>query len=106
MAKVPPPPITAFWRSSSASGGGECIQVTGTSEYVWLRDSKHPRGPIIGFTRERWLAFLDVVQRRVQLRERLPGGTQLISPGRAADNRNAGTSPVGCGRREQPPTPH
>ncbi len=61
--KVPPPPITAFWRSSRASNEGACIRITGTSEYVWLRDSKHPRGPILGFTREGWLAFLDVVQR-------------------------------------------
>jgi hypothetical protein len=65
MVEVPPPPPTACWRKSSASGntGTDCVQVARTHSYVWVRDSKDPLGPVLGFTHEEWAAFLDGVQR-------------------------------------------
>lgn len=49
------------WRTSSYSGGqGDCVEVAeeslGTTP---VRDSKRPGGPVIGFGRDAWVAFLD-----------------------------------------------
>jgi hypothetical protein len=60
MAEVPLPPATASWQKSSISGGegGACVHVACGREYVWIRDSKDPGGPVLGFTREEWATFL------------------------------------------------
>ncbi|MGH3720544.1 MAG: DUF397 domain-containing protein [Pseudonocardiaceae bacterium] len=66
MIEVPRPPTTASWQKSSASGDQnniDCAEVTRTHEYVWVRDSKNPLGPALGFTREGWVVFLDGVRR-------------------------------------------
>lgn len=65
MVEVPPPPTTAFWQKSSTSGGPdeECVQAVRSQGHVWVRDSKNPLGPALGFTREGWAAFLVGVQR-------------------------------------------
>lgn len=63
MVKVPPPPATTSWQKSTVSQTeGACVQVTGTHRHVWIRDSKNALGPALGFTRERWAAFLAEVQ--------------------------------------------
>ncbi|MGH3898007.1 MAG: DUF397 domain-containing protein [Pseudonocardiaceae bacterium] len=65
MVKVPPPPATASWQKSSASSPNtiDCAEVTRRQEHVWVRDSKNPLGPVLGFTREGWAAFVVGVQR-------------------------------------------
>ncbi|MGH3904497.1 MAG: DUF397 domain-containing protein [Pseudonocardiaceae bacterium] len=65
LGEVQHPPATACWRKSSASGqdGGACVQITCTNEHVWVRDSKNPLGPYLGFTRGEWTVFLVGVQR-------------------------------------------
>lgn len=64
MIAVPPPPATAIWRTSRASGpNAACVQVAGTRDYTWLRDSKHPGGPVLGLSRLGWLVFLGCAQR-------------------------------------------
>ncbi|MGH4014527.1 MAG: DUF397 domain-containing protein [Pseudonocardiaceae bacterium] len=64
MVEVPPPPATASWQQSTASGiEGNCVQLTGTLEHVWVRDSKNLLGPALGLTRDGWAAFLLGVQR-------------------------------------------
>jgi hypothetical protein len=62
MVEVSPPPATASWQMSSASGDNECVQVTSTQEHVWIRDLKNPLGPALGFTREGWAVFIVGVQ--------------------------------------------
>lgn len=62
MVEVPPPPITASWQKSSATNI-ECLETTSTQGHVWVRDSKNPFGPALGFTRGGWSAFLTGVQR-------------------------------------------
>lgn len=62
MVEVPPPPATVSWQMSSASGVGECVQATRSHGYVWVRDSKNPLGPALGFTREGWAVFIAGVQ--------------------------------------------
>lgn len=74
MVEMLQPPATACWQKSSASGGegGACVQVTCTHEHVWVRDSKNPLGPFLGFTRDGWTAFLVGVQRDEFDRSRMP----------------------------------
>jgi len=62
MVEVPPPPATASWQMSSASGSGACVQAIRSHEYVWVRDSKNPLGPALGFTCEGWAVFIAGVQ--------------------------------------------
>ena len=51
------------WRSSSISGGGNCIEVAFTgADHVLVRDSKLIDGPVLEFTREEWRAFLGGVK--------------------------------------------
>jgi hypothetical protein len=63
MVEVPPPPVTVAWHISSASGGGACVQVAHTHEYLWVRDSKNPNGPSLGVTPEGWAVFIGEIQR-------------------------------------------
>lgn len=53
--------ITATWVKSGASGptGGNCVEVAfRTDGDVAMRNSRHPDGPILVFTRAEWDAFL------------------------------------------------
>jgi hypothetical protein len=63
VVEVPPPPATVSWRKSSASSDSGCVEVARTHEYVWVRDSNRPGGPIVGFTRQDWAVFLIGVRR-------------------------------------------
>jgi hypothetical protein len=50
----------AVWRKSSKSGVmGNCVEVAAldTGEFA-VRNSRHPAGPALVFTRAEWLAFL------------------------------------------------
>lgn len=59
----------AVWRKASLSSGngGNCVEVasvTGTKDgqrqnLIAVRDSKNPSGPVLGFTRDEFAAFLD-----------------------------------------------
>jgi len=50
----------AVWRKSSYSGnGGNCVEVADLpGGRAAVRDSKHPDGPVLSFTRAEWEAFL------------------------------------------------
>lgn len=50
--------ISARWKKSSASAGGECVEVRRTHRGVQVRDSKDPGGPVLDFTDNEWIAFL------------------------------------------------
>ncbi|MFJ8855054.1 DUF397 domain-containing protein [Streptomyces sp. NPDC102437] len=57
----PMPDLTrAAWRTSSHSGGqGDCVEAaTNLPHLVPVRDSKRPDGPVIGFGRGAWRAFV------------------------------------------------
>jgi len=41
---------------STFSEGGNCVEVA-KAEVVGVRDSKHPDGPVLFFTRSGWAAF-------------------------------------------------
>lgn len=48
------------WCRSSYCTGADatCVEVAIQDANVLLRDSKDPRGPVLRFSREEWLAFL------------------------------------------------
>jgi hypothetical protein len=48
------------WTKSSLSMyDGNCVEVAGLAEdTILVRDSKHPRGAVLGFTRAEWDAFI------------------------------------------------
>ncbi|MGP4025943.1 DUF397 domain-containing protein [Actinomadura sp. 3N407] len=55
----------AVWRKSSRSGnGGNCVEIADLHRGVAVRDSKHPTGPKLMFTRADWRTFTDAVKRR------------------------------------------
>jgi hypothetical protein len=48
------------WRTSSySSNGTDCVEVNPTASGISIRDSKDPAGPVITFTTEQWLLWLD-----------------------------------------------
>lgn len=58
MGEVPLPRGRVCWRKSSISEEGACLEVASSEKQVWVRDSKNPSGPELGFTRKGWAAFL------------------------------------------------
>jgi hypothetical protein len=51
------------WRKSTASGGGDCVEVAFTEGAVLVRKSQDPLGPKLSFSRSEWIAFLAGTQR-------------------------------------------
>lgn len=54
----------ADWHKSSCSGqNGNCVEVaTNVPGIVAVRDSKHPKGPVLVVTADTWRAFIRQVQ--------------------------------------------
>ena len=49
------------WRKSSRSGpqGGNCVEIAHLPDgQVAIRDSRHPAGPALIFTPDKWTAFV------------------------------------------------
>lgn len=47
------------WKKSSRSGTGCCVEVCSTETgHIQVRDSKHPAGPLLTFSRNEWEAFI------------------------------------------------
>ena len=48
------------WRKAEVSVAlGACLEVALVDGMIAVRDSKHPEGPVLLYTRAEWLAFLD-----------------------------------------------
>jgi hypothetical protein len=50
------------WVKSSLSESGQCVEVAITAEWVALRNSYNPSGPVVAFTQEEWAAFVGGVR--------------------------------------------
>lgn len=51
--------VQVAWKKSSASNSsGNCVQMALVDNEVWVRDSKHPEGPVLKFTGPEWEAFV------------------------------------------------
>ena len=58
------------WRKSSLSEAGNCVEVAALGDQVFLRDSKHPNGPILSLSPTQWAGFrLAVLSGRLDLIE-------------------------------------
>jgi hypothetical protein len=49
------------WRTSSRSGGGNCVEVAFDADLVHLRDSKDPSGPMLTVDRAAFRDFIAFV---------------------------------------------
>ncbi|MBB2943473.1 hypothetical protein FB565_003186 [Actinoplanes lutulentus] len=47
------------WRVAARSSGGNCVQVAKTDNLIAVRNSRHPDGEIILYTKPEFEAFLD-----------------------------------------------
>jgi hypothetical protein len=56
---------TQNWVKSSLSmANGNCVEVAGLSSgLIHVRDSKNPKGPVLGFTPAEWDAFVGGVRK-------------------------------------------
>jgi len=50
------------WRKSTASGGGNCVEVSFVGKSVLMRNSRNPQGPVLSFTHPEWEAFVKGVR--------------------------------------------
>jgi hypothetical protein len=68
-------PNGATWRKSSYSNGtgGNCVEVAGLPGGRAVRDSKHPDGPILVFTKRGWQAFVQGIRAGELCAELEPG---------------------------------
>lgn len=54
----------AWFKSSySAGDGGECVEVATGSGALYVRDSKHEAGPMVGLTPQAWAEFIGFAAR-------------------------------------------
>ncbi|GIH52325.1 protein of unknown function [Microbispora rosea] len=58
MASGSSDPAELIWRKSSASVGGECVEVAFGPNLVYVRDSNDENGPVLRFSRPDWVAFI------------------------------------------------
>lgn len=63
MVEVPAPRASGSWRKSRTSGANlDCVEVAWVHGQIWVRDSKDPQGPVLGFTPAQWATFVDRVR--------------------------------------------
>jgi len=51
-----------IWRKSTASGTGNCVEVSLAAGAVLMRHSHDPQGPMLSFSHSEWEAFLTGVR--------------------------------------------
>ncbi len=71
MSAGTPDLTDAVWRKGSRSNpsGGDCVELAlNVRDFVPVRDSKDPGGPLLVFPSASWAAFVDRVKRDGQAR--------------------------------------
>ena len=55
--------ISAGWRTSTRSSGGDCVEVGHGPAVIAVRDTKLAESPVLTFSSEAWTAFTARVRR-------------------------------------------
>ncbi|MCC2275191.1 DUF397 domain-containing protein [Streptomyces sp. ET3-23] len=65
MQEVPSAIPREAWFKSSYSGAGatECVEVAQMDVCTAVRDSKHPQGSVLAFSRAAWSSFVGGIRR-------------------------------------------
>lgn len=50
------------WRRSNRCGTATCVEVAGTTDSIFVRDSKDPDGAHLEFTPEAWGRFITAIK--------------------------------------------
>jgi hypothetical protein len=57
--------VDSQWRKSTRSGGdGACVEARYVDGVAQVRDSKSHQGPVLSFSRDRWMVFVNSLKRR------------------------------------------
>jgi hypothetical protein len=59
-------PVTLDWRSPAGCDTSACVQTARDSDFVYVRHSKAPDGPILTFTHEEWAAHVGSILAEAQ----------------------------------------
>lgn len=51
-------PETLQWHVSRTCEGGACVAVASQGEFVFIKNTSHPEGPVSEFTTDEWHHFL------------------------------------------------
>lgn len=49
-------------RKSLGGGGEVCVEVAKKGDFIGVRDSKNPSGPVLAYTKEEWRVFIEGVK--------------------------------------------
>ena len=52
------------WRKSSHSGEGNCVEMSGRTDRVLVRDTQDRSGPVLKVSAQAWREFVGRVQQR------------------------------------------
>jgi Domain of unknown function (DUF397) len=51
------------WNIARACDGGSCVRIATNGAEFFIGDSKDHRGPVLAYSRDEWLTFVDGVKR-------------------------------------------
>lgn len=51
------------WTVARACEAGNCVRIAANGDEVFIGDSKAPEGPVLAYTRDEWITFVDGVKR-------------------------------------------
>jgi Domain of unknown function (DUF397) len=59
---VPPSIGNLSWRVARKCNAGNCVLIGAADGKIVLGDSKYPDGPVLSYSREEWITFVDAVR--------------------------------------------
>jgi Domain of unknown function (DUF397) len=59
---IPPSLGNLSWRVARKCNGGSCVRVAASGDMIVVGDSKFPDAPVLAYTRDEWITFVDAVR--------------------------------------------